>query len=139
MGFEIAAWEEYQGRALVRYDRIQIDSEKQKFCLKRDVEWWKRILESDPTYIDRWDNAPIVAVSQEALEDARRRYSTSSHEGRPPSLAFQKRQLQCLDGQSRIRAALSSILGPGTSGFGPVHIVLNSECGKSLDYKEETY
>ncbi|KAJ5335637.1 uncharacterized protein N7506_005573 [Penicillium brevicompactum] len=126
MGLEIAAWKEYQGRALVKYDRIQIDSAKQKFCLERDVDRWKRIFKSDPSCIDKWDNAPIVAVSQEELEDARRRNSTSSDEGRAPSLTFQKRQLLCLDGQSRIRAALSSILGPGTSGFGPVHIVLNN-------------
>lgn len=131
MGLEIATWKEYQGPALVKYDRIQIDSAKQKFCLERDVERWKRIFKSDPSCIDKWDNAPIIAVSQEALEDARRIHSTSNDEGQTPWLKFQKRQLLCLDGQSRIRAALSSILGPGTSGFGPVHIVLNSEYGQA--------
>lgn len=126
MGLQIAAWEEYRGCALVRYDLIEIPPEKTKFLLEQDVQWWMRILKSDRCRSDQLAHAPIVTVSQAALEDARRD-GTSGNEGGLPSLAFKEHQIVCLDGQSRIRAALGSVFGPGTSRFGPVHIVLNSK------------
>lgn len=138
MDLQIAAWREYQGCALVRYDLINIHPEKQRFFLEKDVRWWTKILKSVRNHSEQLAYAPIIAVSQDALEDARRD-TTPQNEGHLPSLTFQDGQLLCLDGQSRIVAALNSILGVGTSRFGPVHIVLDSKCWKRLHGEEKTY
>lgn len=111
----------------MKYDLIDIHPEKQKFFLEKDAKWWTARLKHHRGIDDAVAHAPIIVVSKEALQSARRRTQTPNNSQNPPTLFFQEGQMVCLDGQSRIRAAKQSLLGPGTSGFGVVHIVLDSE------------
>ncbi|KAJ6125843.1 hypothetical protein N7471_010336 [Penicillium samsonianum] len=123
---QIATWDEYQGCARVKYDLIDIHPEKRKLFLEKDAKWWEEILKNDKGVSDELAHAPIIVVSKDALENARRRSHSPSNHQAPPTLVFRHNEMLCLDGQSRIRAALNSVLGLGTSGFGAVHIVLDS-------------
>jgi hypothetical protein len=122
---QVASWSEYQGCARVKYDLIDIHPEKRKFFLEHDAKWWEERLKHHQGIDDEVADAPIIVVSEEALQAARSQNPSNSQ--RPPALVFQKGQMLCLDGQSRIWAAKQSLLGPGTNGFGMVHIVLDSE------------
>ena len=124
---QITSWAEYRGCARVKYDLIAIHPEKRKFFLEQDAKWWEERLKHYRGIDDEVAHAPIIVVSKEALQSARRRSQASNNSQNPPALFFQEGQMVCLDGQSRIRAARRSLLGPGTNGLGVVHIVLDSE------------
>ena len=126
---QIASWPEYKGLARVRYDLISFHSAKRKFLLGRDVEFWEKKLELKGDQ-DQVVHAPIIMVSERALQKAETQSPSQDNSQEIPTLVFEESEMLCLDGQSRIEASKNSILLPGTPGFGIVHIVLD---GGSLD------
>jgi hypothetical protein len=124
---QIAHWPEYQGYAQVDYELIEFHPEKRKFFRPRDAKWWENILKHNRGLDEFLALAPIVTVSQTALDDARRRSRGASSDQSLPTLSFRRGEMLCLDGQSRVRAILSSRAGSTTKVFELVHLVLNGE------------
>lgn len=125
----LASWPEYQGSARVRYDLIQFDPTKEKHFLASDARRWGQIWKNLSSPSDELAYAPIVAVSATALQEARRTGQGPRDSQTIPALSFQAGEMMCLDGQSRIKAALDLGWAPGRQRFGVVHLVLDSEAG----------
>lgn len=124
---QIANWPEYRGNALVKYDLIDFHLTKSKHFLASDAKRWAEVLKHQGSCSNHPENAPIVAVSETALQEARSASQRSSDTETPPVLLFKEHEMICLDGQARIRAILGMKSVPGTQTFGVVHIVLSSE------------
>lgn len=124
---QIAHWPEYQGCAQVDYELIEFHPEKRKFFRSRDAKWWENILKHTRGVGDFLALAPIVMISQSALDDARRRSRCASNDQSPPVLSFRRGEMLCLDGQSRVRAILNSRAGSATNQFELVHLILDGE------------
>lgn len=124
---QIANWPEYQGNALVKYDLIEFHPAKSKHFLASDAKRWAEVLQHQGSCSNHPEYAPIVAVSEAALQEARSESQRSSDTQTPPVLLFKENEMICLDGQARIKAILGMKSVPGTQTFGIVHIVLSSE------------
>ncbi|OQD78007.1 hypothetical protein PENANT_c099G10063 [Penicillium antarcticum] len=134
-----AGWPEYKGTARVQYDLISFHSKKRKFLLRRDVEFWEEKLAQLKGDQDQVVYAPIVMVSQEALQKAEKQIPSQYNSQEIPTLVFQEGELLCLDGHSRIEAAKNSILLQGSTGFGIVHIVLDGFSSDLIEFRSADY